>query len=266
MTGYSATRKRPFGNTRVTADEIAESVNREAAVALLADNGVTEPEHRVTAFIQRVPALLAWLESSGRHYPWRETTDPWRVFVAEILLRRTRADAVLEVYDAFFDEFPDAAALHAADDSDVHELIEHLGFGNQRTRTLTEAAALVDANDGDVPRDLDELKRPFRIGPYTARATLLFGFDDPHALVDTNFARIIERVFGYEMPAQPSKSDAVYQLLEALVPSDPAVARAFNLAMLDLGGTVCTSSNPGCGDCPLRPACRYAAENSDTSE
>lgn len=85
----------------------------------------------------------------------------------------------------------------------------------------------------------------------------LFARKQPLALVDVNFARVIERVLGYEMPQQPHKSDDVYELLNALVPSDPAAARAFNLAILDLGALICTPDNPTCESCPINAACNY---------
>lgn len=250
----------PFGETDVDVEQLRLLMDLPRALQLLSEAGVEQPAHRLDAFVEQVPALLEWLSVHGREFPWRYTTDPWQVYLCEILLQRTRAGAVAELYDTFFERFPDAETLHRADEAELFNLVETLGFGNQRTRTLQEVAELVvEEHGGQVPASLEELQRPFRTGPYSARACLQFAFGEPLALVDANFARVIGRVFEYEMPEQPHKSEEVYALLEALVPADGDVARAFNLALLDLGALVCTAANPACGECPLEPACAYAA-------
>lgn len=250
----------PFGETEVDIEQFGELMDLPEARSVLSDAGVPQPQQRLDRFVERLPSLLDWLSVYGRDYPWRYTADPWRVYLTEILLQRTRAGTVAELYDTFFERFPDPEALYRADQSEIFELIEPLGFGNQRTRTLREVAELVvEEHDGEVPASIDELQRPFRTGPYSARACLQFAFGEPMALVDANFARVIGRVFDYEMPEQPHKSEEVYALMEALVPEEPAIARAFNLALLDLGALVCTPTAPACEKCPLEPACAYAS-------
>ncbi|WP_254832852.1 hypothetical protein [Haloglomus salinum] len=250
----------PFGRTTATAAELAQQADQKTACSLLAENGTPDPTRRLSLFFQQVPELLQWLEANGRHFPWRNTTDPWRVYLSEILLQRTRAEAVNELYGSFFEQFPHPEALHQASDEEIHSLIQTLGFGNQRTRTLNEVAELVvTEHGGEVPQSLEELQRPWRVGPYSARATMLFAYGEPLALVDTNFARVTERVFGYEMPTQPHKSDEVYQLLDALVPAEPALCRSVNLALLDLADAICTPSEPRCDVCPLAEGCLYAS-------
>lgn len=188
--------------------------------------------------------------------------------MTEILLQRTRADAVHEIYDDFFTRFPEPEALRDADEEEIRSTVRPLGFVNHRTRTLQEVAKLVcDEHGGGVPDDLDELKRPWRVGPYSARACQVFARGKTLALVDSNFARVMKRVLRYEMPKQPHKSDEVYTLLDSFVPSDPDLARAFNLAILDLGALICTPSSPACNDCPLQEGCYYyeAMAESDAS-
>lgn len=137
-----------------------------------------------------------------------------------------------------------------------------LGFVNHRTRTLEDVAQILGEDHGDsVPASLKELQRPWRIGPYSARATMIFAFHEPMALVDTNFARVGERVFGYNMPSQPHKSEEVYQFFDALMPDNPGLCRALNLALLDLADAICTPSDPSCPSCPLATSCLYWKEN-----
>lgn len=249
----------PFGRTEVSIDEIRGCIDTDTASEELEDTGTLNPEHAVESFSEVVPVLLEWFADYGRDYPWRWTTDPWHVYVTEILLQRTRSDAVADIYADFFSDFPIPGTVHDADEDTIRNRIRQLGVVNHRVRTLKEAAALcVHEYDGEVPPDLDALQRPWRVGPYTARACLLFAFEEPFALVDTNTARIVSRVFEYPLPTQPHKSARVYRLLDALVPSDPSLARAFNLALLDLGALVCTIESPDCANCSLSSGCAYA--------
>lgn len=249
----------PFGQTQIKVEEYASLVDRTEAENLLAKNGVNEPADQMEQFIAVCPAMLKWLEEHGRHFPWRATDDPWRVYATEILLQRTRAAAVEEIYDAFFEQYPTPQALHEGNTETLRDLVRPLGFVNHRTRSLSEAAEMcVEQFGGNVPESLEALKQPWRVGNYSARACLLFAFDQVQPLVDTNFSRVISRVLGYEMPTQPHKSDTVYKLLKTLVPDDPSVARAFNLAILDIGALVCDPDRPRCASCPLSGGCTFA--------
>lgn len=251
----------PFGRTDLSPFQARSVIDVERAAEILDEQGIDEPENRVNSFVERVPALLDWLENNGRDFPWRHTKDPWQIYISEILLQRTRGSAVVEVYGPFFEKFPDAASICESDDGEIHEVIATLGFGNQRTRTLREVGDLVHhEHGGTVPEPLEELKRPYRVGPYSARACRMFAFGEPVALVDANFARVFGRVFGLELPAQPHKCGWLYDLIDALVPDDPGAARAFNLACIDLGALVCSPDSPDTGVCPLQPACRFASE------
>lgn len=251
----------PFGRTEVAEKDLLETIDTDTAISHLVENGVSNPEPKVQTFIECLPDLLAWLETNGREYPWRQTTDPWEVYVAEILLQRTRGDAVDGIYREFLEQFPTPEAVYEAPEADIRDMVHSLGFVNHRIRTLQEVGELiVTEHGGEVPDSLTELKRPWRVGDYSARACQLFARGDPRALVDSNFARVIGRALSYEMPSQPHKSDSVYNLMEALTPDDPALARAFNLAVLDLGAMVCTASDPECDVCPLQSGCVYADE------
>ncbi|WP_323174106.1 hypothetical protein [Natrialba sp. PRR66] len=248
----------------MTFEEVSNSVSVEPTVDELVAQGRVEAVARaqVRKFLSVVPDLLDWLATNGRVYPWRQTTDPWRVYMSEILLQRTRADAVESIYDDFFQTFPDPESILLANEESIYELVRPLGFGNQRTRTLRDAATIIREDyGGQVPEDLDALQRPWRAGPYCARATLLFAFGVSIELVDTNFVRVFSRVFDYEMPSQPHKRDQVYQLIRGVTPTDPELARAFNLAILDIGAVICEQSSPECYHCPLREGCAYPEES-----
>lgn len=255
----------PFGRTSTDAAELTQLIDVETAVEQAATGGVENAHERVTAFVECLPRLLSWLDEHGRRYPWRNTTDPWRVYVSEILLQRTRGDAVAGIYEEVFTRFPGPEQLYRASESEIEDTVYSLGFTNHRTRTLQEVGELVwEEHDGRVPDSVAELKEPWRVGEYSARACQIFARGEALALVDTNFARVVGRVLDYEMPSQPHKSDEVYALLEALVPDDPSLARAFNLAILDLGALVCTAENPDCPRCPLNAGCAYYESQSSS--
>lgn len=254
----------PFGRTDVTVEEISNSAPIEPTVEELVTQGQTETVARaqVRDFLSVVPHLLNWLATNGRIYPWRQTTDPWQVYISEILLQRTRADAVEAIFEDFFQAYPKPKSILQANEEEIYELVQPLGFGNQRTRTLQDVATIIQEDyGGQVPEDLDALQRPWRVGPYSARATLLFAFGISIELVDANFVRVFSRVFDYEMPSQPHKRAQVYRLIRGVTPSDPELARAFNLAILDLGAVICRQSSPECYHCPLRDGCAFPEED-----
>jgi len=248
----------PFGETSVTSHKVRKSINYEKSLALLHENIKGSGEDNLDRLLQDFPDLLKWLEDNGRDYPWRWTTEPWEVYVAEILLQRTRADAVADVFPQFVERYPDAGSLYRAENDEIRDMVECLGFVNHRIKCLDSVSEhVVENHDGEVPDSVEELKKPWRIGNYCARASLLFSRGVSLALVDTNIARIIERVLKYNMPEQPHKSKELYTFMDALTPADSNLARAFNLAMIDLGALVCRSGNPTCEKCPLRGSCNY---------
>ncbi|WP_135365031.1 HhH-GPD family protein [Halosimplex halophilum] len=250
----------PFGRTQVTSEELRDHVDEHAALDVLQEVGVDSAGEKVDEFLTTLPQLLSWLETYGREYPWRYATDPWRIYATEILLQRTRADAVEEIYEEFFSTFSRPGAVLEKSETELRECIRSLGFVNHRVRSIQEAAELCVVNhDGAVPTDLEALQQPWRVGPYTARACMLFAFQEPLALVDANTARITGRVFEYPLPDQPHKSEVVYRFLDSLVPADGAMARAFNLALLDLGALRCTHAHPICEECPLNSGCTYSS-------
>ncbi|EMA11553.1 A/G-specific DNA-adenine glycosylase [Haloarcula vallismortis] len=248
----------PFGKTDVTSEELKQLIDTEEAIIQAKKGGVKDTEQQISDFINCIPNLLNWLEDHGRRYPWRETEDPWKVYLAEILLQRTRGDAVEKIYSDVIQQFPTPEALNQASEEEIREVVHSLGFVNHRQRTLEEVGRIFTQEfNGEIPNSIEDLKKPWRVGDYSARATQLFARGEPMALVDSNFARVIGRVLGYEMPQQPHKSDDVYALLDALTPTDSDITRSFNLAVLDLGALVCTPDSPNCESCPISAACHY---------
>ncbi|HEX6424798.1 MAG TPA: A/G-specific adenine glycosylase [Acidimicrobiales bacterium] len=200
----------------------------------------------------RAVAVLAWGEASLRPLPWRATRDPWAVLVSEVMAQQTGVDRVVGYYHDFLARFPTPADCAAAEAGEVVRLWAGLGYNRRAVNLHHCARAVVDRHGGALPADLGALVSLPGIGPYTARAVLAFAFEQPVGVVDTNVGRVLARWEARRL--RPAEAQA---LADALVP--PGRAWAWNQAVMELGGTVCRRRRPGCGGCPARAWCGWAA-------
>jgi len=196
-------------------------------------------------------ALLSWYEREHREFPWRETTDPYRILVSEVMSQQTQLDRIVDPWAAFVDRWPTVEALAAADRADVVAFWSDHSLGyNNRARYLHEAAGQVlDEFDGEFPSDPETLQALQGVGPYTANAVASFAFDDGDAVVDTNVKRILYRAF--DVP----DDDAVFERVAGeIMPGGES--RAWNNAIMELGGVVCQQTPECDGEgCPWREWC-----------
>ncbi|HYF24225.1 MAG TPA: A/G-specific adenine glycosylase [Baekduia sp.] len=182
-------------------------------------------------------ALLDWFGREGRDLPWRRTRDPYAVLVAEVMLQQTQVARVVARYEAWLERWPDEAALAAAPLDEVLRAWVGLGY-NRRAVRLREACAVV-ARDG-WPADHAGLLALPGVGPYTAAAVACFAFEQPVLPVDTNVARVLER------------------LGRPLAAPDSGRSWAFGQAVMELGATVCRAREAACGRCPVAAWCTSA--------
>jgi A/G-specific adenine glycosylase len=201
--------------------------------------------------------LLAWYRRHGRDLPWRTTDDPYHILVSEVMLQQTQVDRVLPKYYEWLAKFPSLAVLADASEADVTSTWRPLGYNIRPTRLQSIAREAVVRFGGQLPSDEGTLRSFKGIGRYTAGAIRSFAFGERAAILDTNVARVLFRVF---IGDGDSKSHAMKQRLwrvsEALVPHRHVFD--FNQALMDLGATVCTARKPTCGACPLVRMCRSA--------
>ena len=208
--------------------------------------------------------LLAHHRRHARPLPWRESRDPYRVWVSEIMLQQTQADTVAPRYAAFLRLFPSVAALAASDEHAVLAAWAGLGY-YRRARHLHRGARQVMADfGGRLPASVSDLRRLAGVGPYTAGAIASIAFGLPAPLVDGNVERVLARVMALEVPADAGAGkQQIWASAAALVEGpDPG---ALNEGLMDLGATICRPRAPTCLLCPWRTDCRAAAASSQTS-
>lgn len=200
------------------------------------------------------PRLLAWYDENKRTMPWRECTNPYFIWVSEIMLQQTRVDQAEPYFNRFIERFPTVFELAKADQQEVLKIWEGLGYYS-RARYLHEAAqTVVNDYDGQVPDSRSEILNLKGIGPYTAAAVLSIAYQKPHAAVDGNVIRVLSRFFGIEKDVTRSKTKSLIQdyaddFIDQKRPGD------FNQALMELGGSICTPTEPDCSQCPLQTEC-----------
>lgn len=206
-------------------------------------------EEKISPFDIR--SLLAWYSKNGINYPWRAFRDPYKILLTEILLQRTRADAVSKVVDGFFVMYPNLSSLAAADDSELGDILRPLGLRHRIPRIKKLAERLNSM--GEIPEDYDELVRLPNIGSYVAESFLCYAYGRPKVSIDVNIKRIFSRYLGGHW--RPLK-DLLEDLLEKS--GGKLDVRDFNWALLDLAKLICVNGKPACSDCPIRVGCDYA--------
>lgn len=200
--------------------------------------------------------LLRWWEISKRDFPWRHASDPYYVFVAEVLLHRTRASQVVPVYTEFIGEFPTVKSLSDASLDDLRRITHSLGL-LWRIDLLHQAASkIVGEFNGDLPYSRKELESLPGVSHYIASAIRCFAFNQAEVLLDTNTVRITGRVFDLKASDSSRRSKRFRELYRSLL--DVKHPRQFNWAMIDLGAIICKPKNPLCTICPVSRKCQFA--------
>lgn len=197
--------------------------------------------------------LLDHYDRSRRDLPWRGETDPYRVWVSEVMLQQTRVETVVPYYRRWLERFPDVEALAEAEADDVLLVWQGLGY-YRRARGLHAGARVVrERHGGAVPRTVEELRALPGVGEYTAAAVASIAFGTPVGVVDGNVRRVFARLFDEAAPSAGWLRATAAALVDPDRPGD------WNQALMDLGATVCTPRTPACGSCPLSGECRALA-------
>src|SRR5438045_6146479 len=199
--------------------------------------------------------LLEWYDLNGRSLPWRDTADPYHILVSEIMLQQTQVDRVLPKYREWLEKFPSFEALAAATVDDVTGAWYPLGYNIRPRRLQAIAREAVASYGGKLPADESTLLSFKGIGAYTAGAIRSFAFRERAAILDTNVARVLFRVFvGAGDPKSHAMKKHLWKVSEALVPTRHVFD--FNQALMDFGAMVCVARKPRCLVCPMAKGCR----------
>jgi len=198
--------------------------------------------------------LMLWYNTHHRHLPWRESCDPYRIWVSEVMLQQTRVKTAVPYFLSFMDRFPTLESLARADLEQVLKSWEGLGY-YARARNLHKAAQkVVQEMDGRIPARFSDFKTLPGVGDYIASAVMSMAFKQVHAVVDANVKRVLARLLCMDTPVNRSSAHTRFKAIaDTLVdPTDPG---GFNQALMELGALVCTPSTPDCGSCPLAHFC-----------
>ena len=206
---------------------------------------------------------MAWYSEHHRKLPWRESDDPYHIWVSEVMLQQTQVKTVLPYYEKFLHHFPGLEDLAGADLQDVLKLWEGLGY-YARARNLHLAAKLVlEEYEGQIPSDWKAFQKLPGVGGYIASAVQSIAFGDPHAVTDGNVKRVLARLLKIDDPVNQPASHKIFReaaskLLDTRDPGN------FNQAMMELGAMVCKPRKPECGFCPIPSFC--LASQTDQTE
>src|SRR3954464_3338538 len=199
--------------------------------------------------------LLTWYRRNGRDLPWRKTGDPYHILVSEIMLQQTQVDRVLPKYAEWLDKYPSMEVLAEAPEKDVTKTWYPLGYNIRPKRLQSIARESVAKYGGRLPSDEATLLSFKGIGAYTAGAIRSFAFRERAAILDTNVARVLFRVFvATGDPKSHAMKRHLWKISETVMPQRQVFD--FNQALMDFGAMICVARNPKCLVCPMAKSCR----------
>lgn len=198
--------------------------------------------------------LVEWYQNEKRDLPWRLTSDPYKIWVSEVMLQQTRVDTVIPYYNRFMEKYPTLQSLAYAPQEELLKMWEGLGYYSRARNLQAGVKEVVEKYDAVVPANRHDISKLKGIGPYTAGAILSIAYNKPEHAVDGNVMRVLSRVLHIKEDIALPKTrkvfeEAVDMLIDENYPGD------FNQALMDLGAMICTPTSPKCLLCPVRDYC-----------
>lgn len=207
-----------------------------------------------TDFLHIGNELVTWYKNHRRSLPWRETKEPYHIWISEIVLQQTQVKQGLQHYINFVERFPDVQSLHNAHEDEVLKYWKGLGYYSRAINLHKASHQIVNDYNGVFPKTYDEILTLKGIGKYTAAAIASICFDEKKPAVDGNFYRVLSRLFADDFDISQSKAFNYFSELALLIMPDKE-SGFFNQAIMDLGSEICKPNNPLCGDCPVNDSC-----------
>ncbi len=198
--------------------------------------------------------LVSWYQNNKRDLPWRNTVDPYHIWLSEIILQQTRVLQGTPYYLSFLKAFPTIEDLANASEDKVLKMWQGLGYYSRARNLHFTAKDIVNNFGGEFPKDYKKVLKLRGVGVYTAAAITSFAFDMPYAVVDGNVIRVLSRVFGVSTTFDTSAGKKQFQLLaqELLIEKDAAI---YNQAIMEFGAMQCKPKSPDCSSCPMQDFC-----------
>lgn len=201
--------------------------------------------------------LMKWYRKNSRPLPWRETTDPYKIWISEIMLQQTTVNAVIPYYQRWIEKFPRIEDVARAPLQKILRIWQGLGY-YQRAKNIHQCAKVIcREHKGEIPRTADELRKLPGFGPYTVGAVLSIAFDQRQPIIDANVRRVVMRQLAIEGSATPVQDPAILRFLDQVMPQKGM--SVFNQALMELGALICRSRQPACLICPVREGCQAYA-------
>ena len=198
--------------------------------------------------------MLHWYQVNARDLPWRKTSDPYRIWISEVMLQQTRVETVIPYYEKWLAVFPDLYSLEAAAEEKVLAVWEGLGYYSRARNILKTARILISEYGGEFPWEIKELKKLPGIGDYIAAALSSIAFSCDEAALDGNGLRVFSRLMEYPHPINEAGRKAeLKRIMQETLPQ--GFAGKFNQAVMDLGSQICTTRKPDCENCPVQSGC-----------
>ena len=210
-------------------------------------------EHQFIDYLES-KLLIAWYHENKRNLPWRDTNDPYRIWISEIMLQQTRVMQGMTYYLRFLQRFPDSASLASAEQEEVLKYWQGLGYYT-RARNLHEAARSLQANhQGIFPQRYEDVLALKGVGSYTAAAIMSLAWNQPYPVIDGNVYRVLGRLFAITTPYDTGKGKRQFKELASLI-MNPQKAGLHNQAIMEFGALQCVPHKPECSQCPLKNRC-----------
>lgn len=200
------------------------------------------------------PLITNWYRQNGRNLPWRDTQNPYKIWLSEIILQQTRVEQGRSYYEKFVNHYPTVIDLANASEQDILNDWQGLGYYSRARNLHFSAKFIRDECDGIFPQTYDEIIQLKGVGEYTAAAIASFAFNEPKAVVDGNVYRFLSRAFNIDTPIDSTQGQKDFQILADSLISHQQPAD-HNQAMMEIGALVCTPTQPQCMFCPVNEIC-----------
>ncbi|MBN2595915.1 MAG: A/G-specific adenine glycosylase [Marinifilaceae bacterium] len=208
--------------------------------------------------------IISWYLQNKRDLPWRETKDPYQIWISEIMLQQTRVASAIDYFNRFLEQFPTISDLAQAEEQEVLKLWQGLGYYS-RARNLHAAAKIIQLEyHGVFPDSYKEILKLKGIGTYTAAAIASFAFNLPHAAVDGNVYRVLSRIYGISKAIDSTEGKKYFQTIAGETMGD-AIPEIYNQAIIEFGALQCIPRNPKCDICPILANC-FAYNNAQVDQ